>query len=106
MSGRNVYTLLTKIFLIFAVAWFSGCKPGNDTDRTWSVYKADVSSSKYLLLDEIEISDVGQFKLDFGIYNAALAGVINANACRYRVKEPQYPTGPVTSSMKNLFGII
>lgn len=40
-----------------------GCQPGNDNERTWSIYKADANSSNYSPLKQITVSNVSQLQL-------------------------------------------
>lgn len=58
--GKQFFT-----FPVMALLLFAGCKSklDSDKDRTWSVYKADNSSSNYSPLDKINTSNVSQLKL-------------------------------------------
>jgi quinoprotein glucose dehydrogenase len=57
-SGRGIL----QFFLAISMLCFSGCKSGNDKERTWAVYKADVNSSNYSPLDQINTSNVRRLK--------------------------------------------
>ena len=41
---------------------FTGCQSGNSNERTWSVYKADVKSSSYSPLEQINVSNVKELQ--------------------------------------------
>jgi quinoprotein glucose dehydrogenase len=51
-----------ETFPIIASLLFFACKPAVDNGRTWSVYKADLNSSNYSPLNQINISNVSQLK--------------------------------------------
>jgi len=51
-----------QCFAVLALAFFCGCKPRVDQERTWAVYKADANSSNYSPLDQINVSNVSQLK--------------------------------------------
>lgn len=54
-------TYLLKLIVAMAIL-ASGCTSGGKNDRTWSVYKADASSSNYSPLDQINTSNVSQLQ--------------------------------------------
>src|SRR5688500_11844016 len=58
-QSNNFFSIL---FALIGVLLFTGCKSGDDNDRTWSVYKADANSSSYSPLDEINTSNVSQLQ--------------------------------------------
>ena len=62
MLTRNLSGRLLTVFAIVALIWFAGCKPNENNERTWSVYKADANSSSYSPLDQINVSNVSQLK--------------------------------------------
>jgi quinoprotein glucose dehydrogenase len=53
-----------RIFVVMFVAIVS-CRTMDDKARTWSVYKADASSSNYSPLDQINTSNVNKLKLEW-----------------------------------------
>jgi quinoprotein glucose dehydrogenase len=51
------------LFSFFMVVLFSGCISEKDRKRTWSVYKADASSTSYSPLDQINRDNVSQLQI-------------------------------------------
>src|SRR6266498_4779337 len=70
----------TVLFLLFAFLLFMGC---HNQERSWSVYKADVESSSYSVLEEINKQNVHQLKLawTFNPNDAAEGSRFAASQC-------------------------
>ena len=62
MNEHSHKKCIQYFVIVMAAVLFSGCKSKKDNDRTWSVYKADESSSSYSPLDEINTSNVKELQ--------------------------------------------
>jgi quinoprotein glucose dehydrogenase len=62
MQKQQIGKRVLQLFAVLTLVFFSGCKSGVDSERTWAVYKADANSSNYSPLDQINVANVGQLK--------------------------------------------
>ncbi|HPH46857.1 MAG TPA: pyrroloquinoline quinone-dependent dehydrogenase, partial [Chryseolinea sp.] len=50
------------IFILVIAFWIAGCNSSDNSENTWSDYKADAHSSSYSSLDQINLSNVSQLE--------------------------------------------
>ncbi|SEJ36733.1 quinoprotein glucose dehydrogenase [Dyadobacter sp. SG02] len=62
MRKLKLVGFIAQSVVLAAPIFFTGCKKGQENNRTWSVYKADAGSSNYSPLDQINVSNVAQLK--------------------------------------------
>ena len=63
MQKQNLSSYIAIVFAIITLLSVSGCKSGDNNDRTWASYKADEKSMSYSPLDQISVSNVSQLKV-------------------------------------------
>ena len=77
MTKQSSIRSFLWLLLVTASFWFVGCTSNSDSegnsngnlDRTWSVYKADETSSSYSPLDQINTSNVSQLQPAWTFYD-------------------------------------
>ena len=59
---KDILNIINSILFLSLLLVFINCKSQVNTDRTWSVYKADENSSNYSPLNQITTSNVSQLQ--------------------------------------------
>lgn len=62
MKVIGIIRLPLALIVFQTLVLLSGCEPGDNNERTWSVYKADANSSSYSPLDQITTANVSQLQ--------------------------------------------
>ena len=61
--NRQTSNIALPNFLFLIVSfWIAGCRPANNSENTWSDYKADANGSSYSSLDQINVSNVSELE--------------------------------------------
>ncbi|AZB25094.1 pyrroloquinoline quinone-dependent dehydrogenase [Chryseobacterium bernardetii] len=62
MKNRTIVKTTCGMLSLTALLALGGCGQSHNKDRTWSVYKADESSSNYSPLNKLTVENVGQLQ--------------------------------------------